>query len=248
MFTQKWFIFISLSICFLILACGDDQFEFQETVKSAIEIDLRGLNIIAIPGAEQEPDQSRPSATISVVESLNLMIQPREGQKQMFSRDLTQRDSVIIFEEVEVETGLTVFSSEILSNNGTQIYFGSDTLEVNEDGFEIQIQLNAVDAVLAVTPDTLIMNYTSTDSINGYIEDTFRILNKGVKTLDWRVKGSSLQDWQEFLEFVPNEDKIIPPNFNSVEIFFYRAEETEFNVTIGSQVGDVELKVLVRRE
>lgn len=224
--TLKCVMWLILSTCILWLACSDKIItDFQEVGKKEVLINVRGLSQISIQGEERD--------IISVAESLILKIQPSDGKEQVHPVKLTPRDSVIIFEEVVVEKDTVVFSAEILSNNGTQIYFGSKTVDVSQDEYAVEIKLDPVAAILAVAPDSLF--------VNPY--DTFLVFNRGVDSLIWNIGELTLQ--QTPLVFEPFKGNISKKSSLPVEIFSQFYADTNFVVRIESQVGHVELNAHV---
>ncbi|MDZ7695023.1 MAG: hypothetical protein U5K69_28550 [Balneolaceae bacterium] len=108
---------------------------------------------------------------------------------------------------------------------------------MNGNEFELEVELDPVDAIMAVSPDSLV------DLSEFY---TFWIINKGVEILFWEI-GSVISDpeAEEFnLDFEPSDGFLLPDSSVPVRIYSERYDiPVTYTVIIESQVGHVELNL-----
>ena len=104
----------------LTAACDAAGPDGAKASHSQVQIDLRRLVQAELQG---EP--------ISVIDTVTLTIAPTNGAEQSFQH-ATLTDAPVTF-DVTLETGTASFATTVLSNNGTTLYEGEATANIQED-------------------------------------------------------------------------------------------------------------------
>lgn len=116
---------------------------------------------------------------VSVVDTLQLTVTEADGAEQTAFRLLTP-DVTEVRIPVEVDPGSVRFEAEVRSNNGSLLYTGATEAGVEAEGFQIEVTLDAVNAVLKACPDLVPLGVFDTE----YRGD-LRVINRGDRSTTW---------------------------------------------------------------
>lgn len=225
-----------LVIAAALTGCGDEHAVAPDLEGGTPEVvfDLRSLFLTA--------DGREPC--VSVVDALTLVVEEESGGRQTRRVELTPEDAVVRI-PVEVDPGTLTFTAEVLSNNGTLLYTGTETATVDADDFSVEVELRAVNAVLKAcdAPTPLVP-----------IDDAFRgavqITNRGTRAAAWQATfDSPLCDGDPCLSLTPDSSTTAPGDTTEV---FARAEFEStvqaFDVRIESEVGVLDVRFVIQDE
>jgi hypothetical protein len=166
--TQKGLYRLGLVTGVLVAACDTAGPDGPEVRHSQVEIDLRGLAKARLQGD-----------AISVIDAVTLTIEPANGAEQTFEENVTLTSSPVSF-PVTVETGTARFATTLVSNNGTTLYQGEETVDIQEDGFTVMLDPSPIDQVMAVSSDSV--------QLDAQDSAAFTVQNLGLDSLDWAVE------------------------------------------------------------
>jgi hypothetical protein len=217
----------------LSTSCQKDTLGPDDRARSSIVFDLAALKRATVSGQQGDG--------ISILDVLELTVEPEGDESQQFTERIQAGDSQVVF-DIEVKKGSVRFAARIFSNNGTEIYAGSRTMEVTEDGFVVEIPLQPVDAVLFVAPDSIVARPRP--------RQTILIENKGSRDLSWQIEEIVPLDNAcriSCVVFLPNSGEVPPGKSTQVQVIPGQANfGNNFRVRIGSNVGYVDIKVLLK--
>jgi hypothetical protein len=213
------------------------------------------LALGACDGGIAEPEALRSTWTIdvgpllagaqnrfaSVLDHAELTIAREDGQTSTVRMPLTVEEPAAIF-DVRVPPGRHRFEGRVISNNGSVLVEGNRVVDVQADGFAVEIDLRAVAPVLVAFPDS---GMTIPFDVG---EAVFTLGNLGAGSLAWQVvsvdppQSSCLQSC---LRFSPPSGQLGPDSTAVLRVYGpvqarYRGL---YRVRLGSQVGTLELKV-----
>ncbi len=130
----------------------------------------------------QEQPQA-PPACFSVIDVVELSISG--GRPPVLT--LVVEEPEIVFRNVRVRTGTSVFSATIFSNNGSVLYQGERTERIEVDGFQVAVAVEGRSPVLTVCAvvDWFFVINGAGRCANGLLA----VFNSGVDTLRWTVES-----------------------------------------------------------
>jgi hypothetical protein len=234
---REWLKRLALGLCAVAPGCGGSPTGDGETRHSVVALDVSALRRMTVQGQQLHVGSVASQIGLSILES--------NDAQQAFDRALTPTDSVVTF-PVTVEEGTTRFTAEVRSDNGTLLYTGERTADIQEDGFVVTITLDAQSPVLVVVPDSIFVD-TAT---NG----RFLVRNRGVGTLTrWAIDSvrspqasCTLQNCFEFDDTTGvqlgagQEDTVTVRPLESV------GRNQVYTVRFNSEVGTVNVRVITR--
>jgi hypothetical protein len=214
----------------VLAGCADVSGPVLGAGTGEIAFDLRPLFVSA--GGER---------CATVVESLTLTVEEEGGRRQTFSEDVTAENAVFTF-PVEVEPGTVMFTATVRSNNGTVLYEGEETATVEEDGFQVEVPLNPVDAVLKACSEAVRLVYN-----DGVYEGRLAVINRGSHPLMWTAAFDALTcgNGPCFQLFVPDEP--VAPGDTAFALATAAADTpvTTFDVQVASDVGTLDIPFFI---
>jgi len=215
---------------FCAFACG-----IQQSTKSPDYVESQ-VNIVlnsAKTNSANEPHQ----LAVSVIDSIMLQIKPTNAEPQILGQKLTGKEQFINF-PIKVKPGQTEFSASIFSNNGQKIYAGQVTSDLQRDGFQVNLLLESVQAVMEIFPDTLTVPYEPGGN-------KIRIRNRGKAELKWRGKIVGLNnDCTNCLFLEPDTGSVTSNDSMLVQLLFEWSQPGNiFNIIFESDVGHAEIFV-----
>jgi hypothetical protein len=152
------------------LVAGCDQTGAHTKGESEAVFDLRPLFL----SAQQE-------RCVSVVDRLILTVTEADGEEQVVVRQLAVDDAEVRV-PVRVNPGSVRFDAAVRSNDGTLLYSGTRRVDVTPNGFRVEVNLDAVNAVLMACPE--LVPLVLVPDGGGY-RGGFRLINRGVGTVSW---------------------------------------------------------------
>jgi hypothetical protein len=149
---------------------------------------------------------------VSVVDSVDLTVTTNGIGVQRFGKRLARRDSVAAF-TVTVARGQNEFSARVLSTVGTVLYSGTQSADITESTFAVDVPLTAAGPVLLVAPDTAtVIQQTPPPNEFVFFFKTVVVHNRGSGTLIWSVKDtlppSAAQCPSGCIRFTPLSDTL----------------------------------------
>jgi hypothetical protein len=194
---------------------------------------------IALSSATLQTQPSVPPPFVSVVDSISLIVTPSDDSPIVLGRQLTGRETTVSF-PVEIPEGQVRVDATILSSNGTLLFDGTGTANVDGDDFVIPVSLTARSEVLVVAPDTARV----TIPVPGRGQTTVRVYNRGNDLLDFGIQDTSQASRVQCASarcFVirPRAGKILPESSLAVVIDSVRAFNNPIGLTVVSRVGEV---------
>jgi hypothetical protein len=118
---------------------------------------------------------------VTVVDTLVLTVTAADGAVQRAGRRLAPGDIEVRI-PVEVEPGTVTFEAVVLSNNETRLYEGSATADVRAEGFRVEVELDAVNAVLKACPGLVLL-----DRFDTAYRGELRVINRGSLPVSWEA-------------------------------------------------------------
>jgi hypothetical protein len=201
-----------------------DVLETGEPVRTTIGIDLSALRT--------SPHGRLRTAT--VLEEVRLMATPEDGQPRTWAADAAEQ-TVLTF-DVVVPAGNVDFVAEVTSNNGATLYRGATSATIRASGFSVAVDLQAVNAVMIVVPDTIDVRRTSLAQL--------LIRNAGTLPLSWAIAAPC--DNNVCVRVDPATGRITPGGQLLVTVQgFSRAGERIVPLQVTSNVGTVDVTVIV---
>jgi len=155
-------------------ACAPDPAGPPGTLTASVRIAL---------GAEEGTAQQPRAA--SVVAGVTLAVVTPTGSS--FQQAPFGTRSPLADFQVSVPEGEVTFQAEVTSTTGVVLYRGDTTVPVLQDGFQVEIPLQAVAPVLVVESDSIRSTPTGTAPGPG----RFVLVNRGIGTVVWRVAAVS---------------------------------------------------------
>ena len=175
---------------------------------------------------------------VSVVDALALTVTEADGSERTTTRPLTPDDAEVRI-PVEVEPGRVEFEAAVRSNNGTLLYTGSATAEVEGDGFRVEVPLDAVNAVLKACPDLVPLVPG-----DGDYRGELRVINRGDRATTWEATAETpLCDDAPCFSLSPSAAPI--PEGDTVRVVgiaLAAAPADTFGVQITSPVGTLAVR------
>ena len=180
---------------------------------------------------------------VSVVDSLVLRVTEADGSEQTTGRALTPDEAEVRI-PVEVEPGAVTFAAEVRSNNGTRLYAGSASAEVEAGGFSVEVPLAAVNAVLKACPDVVPLVLSD----NAY-RGELRVINRGSRATAWEAAfDPPLCDGEPCFHLDPSAAPIAAGDtVRVVGTALARTLTDAFDVQIFSEVGALDVRFVVQR-
>jgi hypothetical protein len=115
----------------------------------------------------------------------------------------------VTFENVTVEVGSVTFEVSILSNSGSFLLRGTEVTTVNQDGFDILVDLDPVAGILVLDTCSVLLS-----TRNGF-RASVQARNIGSAPLRWTVIALGTP-----LEFTPNTGNLGPGETATIEVSF----------------------------
>lgn len=225
----------------LAAACSGST-SLADRAVTQVRIDLSAL--------EERTVASRQESGVSVVDQVSLIVDAVDGTRLEDVRQVGAGESEVTF-DVTVPQGLTSFEASVFSNNGTPIFFGAADQEITGDQAVI-IDVEPIDAVLAAFPDSLELRPDTADVSPCFGQPCGEVvvMNPGSEDLTWRVEGTSppIDSCEQIPSpcFVPADSTLSPGGTHTVRFTLFEVPPGELvTVRFGSQVGEVDVKVLV---
>jgi hypothetical protein len=209
---------------------SDSSTEFKNQLPSEIKIDFSPLL--------KQSKLNQTLILITVIDSVILEVQWESGEIKNYSKKFVPNNPVVSF-NVDVEPGETTFIARVLSTNRTLLLAGQDTVDIQNDGFEVEIPIQIITPILSVSQDTI--NLQSGDS------DTFFIANAGIGVLEWRI-GSHFPPLQSCdgpcLAFFPDTTGAIKSKaIQDIIISTFSFTDGQTTFPIESEVGTINVHV-----
>jgi hypothetical protein len=126
---------------------------------------------------------------VSVVDSVDLTVTTSGIGVQRFGKRLARRDSVVTF-TVTVERGQSDFSARVLSTVGAVLYSGTQSANITQSTFTMDVPLQAAGPILLVAPDTAKVTQQSPPGDVVFFYKTVTVHNRGSASLTWSVKDT----------------------------------------------------------
>jgi hypothetical protein len=211
----------ALAASVLTAGCDAAGPDGQEVRRSQVQIDLRQLYLTGLQGER-----------ITIIDTVTLTIAPANGAEQRLRSLVTSPDALVTF-DVSVDTGMVAFSANVLSNNGTSLYTARREVDIQEDGFTVALDLVGQRAVLAVSPDSIMLVQSA---------DSFTVENLGVDTLGWVAQDSPSTD----VSIEPLAGIILPGDSQRVTVSDFAGglpAGESFVVRVLSPEGNLNVKV-----
>lgn len=206
-----------------LLACSEIV-HTGDPVRTTVGIDVSALRTSA---------DGRSSAA-NVLQLVRLTATPDAGAPRTWSMDAS--DETTITFDVTVPAGNVQFVAEGLSNSGAMLYRGSTAEQIRSSGFMVAIDLQAVNAVLVATPDTIDLRNSP------FVEMTIR--NAGALPLDWSITTDCDNDVCVIAD--PAAGRLGPAAQRLVIVRgFSRTGQRTVPLRIASNVGTIEIPVIV---
>lgn len=229
----RWIICLALAM--VLVACENRIIQpARDGRVSQVRFDLS--KIYQVPGLSQQ-------SAASVIDSLALTVSQFDGTTQQFHQRVSLQDSTVLF-DIALAPGNYDFQAEVFSNNGALLYTGTANQEIEEDGFQVDIQLRAVNSVMVVFPDSI-------DMVNNYQQMLF-FINKGrvgIDTLFWKIISYTppLDSCVEGC-FYPSDTTgfVIAGSLDSISVFQTYIDQNapeKIIMRIDSEVGYVDIKI-----
>ena len=165
-----WGIVLGLSLA--LLGCADDPVTgFDEPSTHRIAVGLGSLHQATMGGQQV--------ACRSVVDSVVVRVVVEGTVQRRLAQQIESGQTEAIFEAVTVTGTSARFEADIISNNGTVVYGGNQTADL-EEGFQVMIPVTRRSPVLRVCPDLLV--FEMNDQARA-----FRVFNRGSGSLNWSI-------------------------------------------------------------
>lgn len=155
----------------LLASCGDAPTSTAVTVQTSIHLSTAGL--VTASGAALVPT--------TVLDTVAVTVSPGGGVPDTLKATFDEQGEVNL--DVSVMPGTVLFGAFVLSNNGTQVFSADQrVLDVQADGFLVELELQAVAPALAVDPAALTI-----DALN---PGRFTVINIGTGDLVFTTDAS----------------------------------------------------------
>lgn len=161
----------ALLVLGLAFACGGDVTE-PVSVHSRIALDVRALT-----GAHAAlGDGASIAAMVELIAFLD------DSPVLVLSQSLTPTDTIAAF-DIELEPETYTFAVYVFSNKQVLIFAGGTTASIARNGFQIEIGVEPLTAVMVVSPrETTVQQGLRGTTI---LESTLLVRNVGRQTLNW---------------------------------------------------------------
>jgi len=137
----------------------------------SVEIDLRAL---------QGPlSQGTQETCASVIAQGVLRVSSQGGTPPELRKDIPAGSATIRFDAIQVEQGPVQFSADILSNNGTVLYDGNTSAQIDAATFSMPLTLEKRKPVLQVCPDHVTLDPSHSFAL--------AVSNRGIGVLTYQV-------------------------------------------------------------
>ncbi len=163
---------------FALLFWGCDSVDMDENqlvARSSINLKLDGLTNRMVNGV--------PENCMTSAEEVSLTFKNKSGIDTTLSLLITQGSNEVRFDDITVKKGEVQFFVEVMSNNGEQLFTGLTNEMIEEDHFDISIEVDPVGPVLQICASSV----TLEDLVNPadpYRSGSFYIANIGTGILD----------------------------------------------------------------
>lgn len=210
-----------------ILVAGCDEHAVESGGANEVVFDLRPLF-----------QSSQGESCATVVDLLALTVTDADGDTRTVERALAPDDAEVRI-PVEVAVGTVTFEAEVRSNNGTPLYAGSASAEVTDDGFEIEVRLDAVGAVLKACPGVVPLLL-----FDDRFEGELRVINRGSRAVAWEANYESpLCDNVPCFSLVPRTSNLAAGDtVRALGTLSPLSPQTTYDVQITSAVGTLDVQ------
>lgn len=190
---RAWLAAVGGGLSLTVLGCEPGPQAPRESISTRVVFDASALF-----GTSHAQD-----GITTVVELAELTV-VTAGSDVQSQQDSLGPDQPQVSFNVVVPPGPTTFQGRVLSNNGTTLFEGLQELVVENDGFQVDLELQPVAPVLVVTPDTVEVT-TEPDQV-------FLVENRGVRDLAWSADTVGLDSRFDFNRVRGQVEEGAPPD------------------------------------
>jgi len=125
---------------------------------------------------------------VSLLDTVRIEVREAPGAPPMVQRfvRLQPRDTVAVFDGIELEDGTYTFTATVVSTSGVLLFSGTREFTVSRDDFVVDLVVQPTAPVLVLVPDTIPAGASATFLIH--------VHNRGLATLVWSLTHDATDD------------------------------------------------------
>jgi len=156
--------------------------------RSAVDADAEHRGTVRFAVAPSASVRAPSGRFVSVLDTVRLEVRESPNAAPLVQRfvRLLPRDTVAVFDGIELEDGTYTFTAAVVSTNGALLFSGTTEFTVSRDDFVVDLPVQPTAPVLVLVPDTIPAGVSATFPI--------QVHNRGLAGLVWSLTHDATDD------------------------------------------------------